>query len=445
MTAMQVVKMLRELADEGRVVICTIHQPSTEVFGMFDTLLLLAKPADGTGGNVAFFGPLPAAETFFAEICGLPIPFRTTAASHYIQQITPVTQMARDGTLATLNQERILHIVRSFDDFVRPGLEKHVSDRLVHSLEEHGRPFANGQNKFHTQVPQRISFWSEFVLLLHMHLLLLTRNPRTSLVRLVQALFLSLIGGLIYLQLDSTQAGLQNRVGALFFLVNQVFMGSLLSVLFILPLDRPVFLREHANNSYGALSYWNAKSLIEFPYDVFMSFVYGILSYWMIGLQSGYHYAVFMATFILVGNAASSIGFFISAGVKNQETAMIIAPIAMIPLMVFGGFFIQAGSIPVFLDWIKYISPFYYGFPVLVNNELSGLNFTCTAAQLVPSGVVNGSIVLSCPFTTGDAYLSYIGFADVNILFDLGMLGVLTVGYRLCSMLIFLLVSNRLV
>jgi hypothetical protein len=103
----------------------------------------------------------------------------------------------------------------------------------------------------------------------------------------------------------------------------------------------------------------------------------------------------------------------------------------------------QAGSIPVFLDWIKYLSPFYYGFPVLVNNELSSLNFTCTDAQTVPFGVANGSLVYRCPFTTGDAYLGYIGFANVDILFNLGMLGVLTVGYRLGSMIIFQLASNR--
>ena len=66
--------------------------------------------------------------------------------------------------------------------------------------------------------------------------------------RFLQAFILSLIGGLIYLQLDNTQSGLQNRVSALFFILNQVFMGSLMSVMLILPMERPIFLREHANH-----------------------------------------------------------------------------------------------------------------------------------------------------------------------------------------------------
>jgi len=48
-----VVKALRRIADSGRTVIATIHQPSYMIFEMFDELLLLAK-----GGKTVFFGDL---------------------------------------------------------------------------------------------------------------------------------------------------------------------------------------------------------------------------------------------------------------------------------------------------------------------------------------------------------------------------------------------------
>lgn len=41
--AMQVVKSLQKISESGTTVLCTIHQPSSEVFAMFDNLILLAR------------------------------------------------------------------------------------------------------------------------------------------------------------------------------------------------------------------------------------------------------------------------------------------------------------------------------------------------------------------------------------------------------------------
>jgi ABC-type multidrug transport system ATPase subunit len=51
--AIVVMRAMKRIADTGRTVCATIHQPSSSVFQMFDDLLLLKK-----GGNVVFFGEL---------------------------------------------------------------------------------------------------------------------------------------------------------------------------------------------------------------------------------------------------------------------------------------------------------------------------------------------------------------------------------------------------
>lgn len=68
--ALVVIRALRRISDTGRTVCCTIHQPSSAVFEMFDDLILLKK-----GGNVVFFGELGS------ESCKLVDYFESRGAS----------------------------------------------------------------------------------------------------------------------------------------------------------------------------------------------------------------------------------------------------------------------------------------------------------------------------------------------------------------------------
>jgi ABC-type multidrug transport system ATPase subunit/ABC-type multidrug transport system permease subunit len=48
-----IMRFMRKLTDQGQAILCTIHQPSSQLFAFFDDLLLLAK-----GGRTVFFGEL---------------------------------------------------------------------------------------------------------------------------------------------------------------------------------------------------------------------------------------------------------------------------------------------------------------------------------------------------------------------------------------------------
>lgn len=60
--AQTVVDVMKTLASRGKTVICTIHQPSSEIFVLFDQLMLLAE------GRVAFLGPREEATRFFDHV-----------------------------------------------------------------------------------------------------------------------------------------------------------------------------------------------------------------------------------------------------------------------------------------------------------------------------------------------------------------------------------------
>ncbi|WAQ93831.1 WHITE-like protein [Mya arenaria] len=134
------------------------------------------------------------------------------------------------------------------------------------------------------------------------------REPMVVRVRVAQTLMLGLILGVIYLQLDINQEGVMNINGVLFLMLTNMTFSNVFGVLKSFPLEMPIFLRE-----YG------------------------------IGL---YRYIV-------------------SAAANSVTTALAISPPLMIPLMMFGGFFLNSDSIPVYFIWLEYLSWFKYANEVL--------------------------------------------------------------------------------
>ena len=68
LTSFIIVGFLRDLAREGKTVLLTIHQPNSEIFALFDSLLLLVE------GRLIFHGSAAAAERYFADNFGLVCP-----------------------------------------------------------------------------------------------------------------------------------------------------------------------------------------------------------------------------------------------------------------------------------------------------------------------------------------------------------------------------------
>lgn len=75
----------------------------------------------------------------------------------------------------------------------------------------------------------------------------------------------------------------------------------------------------------------------------------------------------------LVGN---SIGFFTGALFQDVKKATSLAPVLLLPLMMFSGLYNRLSSIPTWISWLQYISPFRYGLHMLLLNQYHGATFT---------------------------------------------------------------------
>ncbi|KAJ1552665.1 ATP-binding cassette sub- G member 2, partial [Cladochytrium tenue] len=79
-TAYSVVSTLKTLAATGRTVIATVHQPSSEIFELFDDLVLMAE------GRTAYSGPANQAPDYFARF-GYACPDFTNPADFIFMSV----------------------------------------------------------------------------------------------------------------------------------------------------------------------------------------------------------------------------------------------------------------------------------------------------------------------------------------------------------------------
>lgn len=74
----------------------------------------------------------------------------------------------------------------------------------------------------------------------------------------------------------------------------------------------------------------------------------------------------------LVGN---SLGIFIGTLFKDGNKASGLTPLILLPLMMFSGMYNRLDSIPIWIRWVQYISPFRYGLHSVLLNEFNSEKF----------------------------------------------------------------------
>jgi ABC-type multidrug transport system ATPase subunit len=123
--AENVVRMMRELARVGRTVVATIHQPSSEVFALFDLLMLLRD------GRVVYYGRREDAVDYFAAFGeDFRCPVYTNPADFFIRILA--VRDASDPRTATVE--------RMADAWAASEARKHFDARAPPVLGAHAEP-----------------------------------------------------------------------------------------------------------------------------------------------------------------------------------------------------------------------------------------------------------------------------------------------------------------
>lgn len=84
----------------------------------------------------------------------------------------------------------------------------------------------------------------------------------------------------------------------------------------------------------------------------------------------------------------------ISCLASTTQVAMAMAAPLIIPVMLFGGFFLQNGAVPFYFSWLRYLSWFMYGNEALSINQWTGVAFR-DAASNCPNKICTGEDILA--------------------------------------------------
>eukprot|EP00733_Pompholyxophrys_punicea_P001147 Pompholyxophrys_punicea_v1_NODE_506_length_1821_cov_8.150623.p1 type:complete len:441 gc:universal NODE_506_length_1821_cov_8.150623:390-1712(+) len=385
---LSVMECVKNLTLDGRTVICTIHQPSSDIFELFNKILLMSL------GHVVYHGSPQDALVYFEKM-GYSCPQYSNPA-HFFMKILHSGVDVHQVPQPNVELTKRLSVIQS-------AAEKEVRQR---SKSQRSRAPS-------VQIPQftpvevrqlRQPWYREWLLISHRALINYVRQPLAIQVRLGQTIFVALLLGLIYFNLDNNQRSIQDRTGAIFFLLTSCVMSSLQPVILTFPNERMLFMREYDNNMYSVVSYYSGKVLTEFPFQIIFPVVFSSVSYYMVGFNPLFSkfllqiVALFFVT--LCGNA---MGMLVGCAVTDPLAAVSLGPVVIIPLMLFGGFYVNTESLPVYLAWISYISVFNWGFQAISIVEYSGLVLRCDPDEYIPNPEQGGEPV--CPVTLGDSVL----------------------------------------
>lgn len=391
-TANSVLLLLKRMANNGRTIILSIHQPRYSIYRLFDSLTLLVN------GKQVYHGPAPSALDYFSDI-GYTCETHNNPADFFLDVINgDATAVAhsKDGCDDGDNQSTPRQGIE--DKLMEEYRRSSYFTQTQQELERIRNDNIRKNSKPLRTITYNTSFLTQFRWVLKRTFLNLMLNPQTSIAQVVVTLFLALVVGAIFFDVKEDHTGSQNRFGALFFItVNQCFSSLSSAELFII--ERKLFIHEYISGYYRLSVYFLSKILS----DILMlrtipAVVFSCVAYFMIGLKmTAEAFFLFMFTVMLVAYTATSMALAISADQTVVAIANIFMTIACVFMMIFAGLLVNLTSIVSWLAWLKYLSIPRYGLSALQINEFTGLNF-CKDVNIssVPPGVI----------CTGEAFLT---------------------------------------
>ncbi|RMJ13823.1 hypothetical protein CDV36_006490 [Fusarium kuroshium] len=411
----EVVRYLRAVAKRNNlVVVCSIHQPSTSTFNLFDKLLLLS------GGKTHYFGPVADVATYYAE-AGAALPQYVNPAEHLLELVN--IDFAHDREEAARKLDKLQAAWQS-------SRQASELSNIISAAE------AAGGNLSIEAVEKRPSMPSLTLTLLHRSFVKSYRDVVAYGIRIAMYLGLAIMMGTVWVRLDADQESIQPFINALFF--GSAFM-SFMAVAYVPAFleDRLQYVKEHHNGLYGATELILSNFFIGIPYLFLISILFSVISYWLSNFQpTATAFFTWVMWLFLDLLAAESLVVFMTSLFPSFVISLALVAFANGLWMSVGGFMVPPTILNVFYKYVFHYWDYQkYVFEGMMVNEFSERVYSCGDGCRC---MYNSPLADQCEID-GQAVLDQYGYSTGHMGRDVGIMISIIAGYRLAAWVVLML------
>jgi hypothetical protein len=258
-----------------------VHQPRSEIWGLFDNIILLSR------GSPTYAGSAKDCLPYFAKL-GYELPPFTNPAEHLIDIVSVDNRSEEAEAVA---QERV--------DRIKAAWREHSSQSQSEKTPQESTTIPK---KRKTLDSRHTSFTQQTRVLTARTFKVTIRDPMGMLGSLVEAVLMAVVTGWIFLQLDGSLSGIRSRQGCLYTAAALQGYLILLYETYRLTIDIQLFDEESRQGVVGIpaflVSRRLARLLVE---DLPVPLIYSLIYYFMAGFRTdGPIFLTFLGVVILL-------------------------------------------------------------------------------------------------------------------------------------------------
>ncbi|GFQ02783.1 ABC transporter g family member 15 [Phtheirospermum japonicum] len=371
-----VIQAIKNLARDGRTVISSVHQPSSEVFALFDDLYLLS------GGETVYFGEAKMATKFFAE-AGFRCPSRRNPSDHFLRCINSdfdIVTATLKGSLRLRETEKtsdpLMNLATA--DIRSILVEKYKHSEYARNARLRSRELSVIQGlEIESIKGSQARWWKQLLTLTHRSFLNMSRDVGYYWSRIVIYTLVALSVGSLFYDVGTSYTAILARGACGGFVTGFMTFMSIGGFPSFIE-EMKVFYRERLSGYYGVAVFILSNFLSSFPFLVAVATITGTITFYMVKFRSGFsHYAFFCLNIFGSIAMVESVMMIVASLVPNFMMGIIAGAGVLGIMMMTAGFFRLLPDLPkpVWRYPISYIGYGAWSLQGAYKNDMIGMVF----------------------------------------------------------------------